>query len=124
MDDFIRIETIEGIQRLYTLRLQGAPPEDGVLATAEVWVAALKQRFVGWNETQDAGRITAGFNELVLDAVRWPSPAMLIGKIPPRKPQARLSAPRRQWTAAEIAANKQKLAQILTNLAAKMNFKQ
>ena len=45
MADFIRAETIEGIQRLYTLRLQGAPPEDGVVATAEVWVAALKKRF-------------------------------------------------------------------------------
>lgn len=122
MADFIRQEVIEGIQRLYTLRLQGAPPEDGVVATAEVWVAALKKRFAGWSEEQDAGRIGQGFDELVATALRWPSPALLIGKIPPRKVQARLTAPRAAFTDAQRAANKKRMAAILAGLVEKMNM--
>ena len=117
MADFIRAETIEGIQRLYTLRLQGAPPEDGVVATAEVWVAALKKRFATWHETQDIGRIRSGFDVLLLDVVRWPTPAMLIERIPKRKPPPAIGK-RTVFTEAEIQRGKQAVQTALATIMA------
>lgn len=81
---FVRREVLRGLQKLAALRLQGAPPREGIKLTAAVWLEAIATLRIGWDRQQDAGRITAAFAQLAVDAERWPPPKMLIERLPPR----------------------------------------
>ncbi|WP_239352749.1 hypothetical protein [Snodgrassella communis] len=84
MKAFVRQEIIAGLQLLCTLRLQGAPPSDGIEATAQGWLIALEPRTAGFDEQLDQGRITKAFQLLAAKTVRWPPPVALIELIPER----------------------------------------
>lgn len=84
MMPFAKQEIISGLQLLYSLRLPGAPPEDGIEATANGWLFALENRTKGWDEQQDKGRINQAFILLAAEVTRWPPPALLIERLPPR----------------------------------------
>ncbi len=102
LPDFARRETIRGLQKLVMLRLQGAPPEEGIELVAAVWLEALASLKIGWEEQHDQGRIQAAFSRLIADAERWPPPKMLIERIPPRPPPKAL--PHYRYTTPEEEA--------------------
>lgn len=117
MVDFIQQEVAIGIQHLYVLRLQGAPPEDGIALTAKVWIGALKKKYKTWNE-EDKGRISKGFDSLILEVTRWPSPAMLIEHIPPRPEKLQIGY-KPKFTQEELERNKQNIRNLSNTLARK-----
>ena len=88
---FVQQEVLRGLQKLVALRLQGAPPEEGIKLTAAVWLEAMAALPIGWDKQQDAGRITAAFAQLAVDAERWPPPKMLIERLPKRPPLPQLA---------------------------------
>lgn len=113
MADFIRTEVVEGLQKLYTLRLSFAPSPDGVVLAAQVWIEAISSLPISWCD-QDRGRIRKAFTLLLQDVDKWPSPKQLIDRLPARKPLPSLPQP--PMSAVEIERNKQHLNQILKKL--------
>jgi hypothetical protein len=58
---FVSDELLTGLQKLMMLRLEGAPPADGIKLTASVWMEAIASLPIQWDEQQDAGRFTRAF---------------------------------------------------------------
>lgn len=117
---FARIEVLEGLQKLVMLRPEGAPPGSGIRLTASVWFEALVATRISWDEQLDKGRITVGFTRLFMEIDRWPTPKMLIERLPPRPEPLKLEAPRKVWTEEEIKRNKERLAEMVDMLTGKM----
>ena len=110
---------IDGVQRLYVLRLDGAPADDTLPLTTQVWLDALAWRRQ-WAE-DDLPRLQQAFVALTATARRWPQPATLLELLPPRPAPLALPAP--QKTAAERAADANWLEGLLNKLTEKMKVK-
>jgi len=67
---WIEREVARGLQGLVALRLPGAPGEDAVTLTLDIWLAALATRTAGWAEVQDAPRLQAAFRALYAQSHR------------------------------------------------------
>lgn len=92
---FVRDEILTGLQKLMMLRPDGAPPNSGIKLTASVWMEAIASLPVNWDERLDAGRIGQGFSRLLAEIERWPTPKMLIERLPPRPEPLKLEHKRR-----------------------------
>ena len=105
---------IDGIQRLYALRLEGAPPADSLQATATVWLDALGYKR-SWREDANASRHP---NRAARCAARrrGPAPAQFLDHLPPPPPPPALPAPRL------TAADHQDNAAWLTRLVDKLRW--
>lgn len=87
MDEtWLRATIAKGLAGLVVLRLQGQPPEDMITKTAEIWVKAILHQkiFNGWNEQEDKWRIEEAFLTLYSECERFPSPKMLLDRMPKR----------------------------------------
>ena len=98
------------------LRLEGAPPADGIKLTASVWVEAIASVNISWAEQLDKGRITAGFTGLFAEIERWPTPKMLIRCLPPRPEPPKLEH-KRQLTPEEKARGRENLKKLYQIIA-------
>lgn len=88
MDEtWLRATIAKGLAGLVVLRLQGQPPEDMITKTAEIWVKAILHQkiFNGWNEQEDKWRIEEAFLTLYAECDRFPSPKMLLERLPKRR---------------------------------------
>lgn len=83
---------VDGISRLYSLSLEGAPAADVLPITTSVWVATLWDAGA-WDESLDSARMKAGFVRLERSLTRWPPPRKLLDELPPRPEQKALPAP-------------------------------
>ena len=108
---FVSDELLTGLQKLMMLRLEGAPPADGIKLTASVWMEAIASLPIQWDEQQDAGRITRAFACLLAEIERWPAPKMLIKHLPPRKELPQLEH-KKQLTAEEQARGRENLKKL------------
>lgn len=86
-------EVVRGLQGLVALRLVGAPAEDSVTLTLDVWLAALADRS-HWVEAVDAMRVRRAFLALYRTCDRWPPPKLLLDNLGNRDPPAALPPPR------------------------------
>jgi hypothetical protein len=109
---------IDGVQRLYVLRLDGAPADDTLPLTTQVWLDAIGYRRQ-WAD-DDLPRLQQAFVALTATAKRWPQPATLLEMLPPRPAPLALTAP--ETTAAERAENVNFLRQMLDTLTTKMHI--
>ena len=109
-------ELLTGLQKLMMLRLEGAPPADGIKLTASVWVEAIASVNISWVEQLDKGRITAGFTRLFAEIERWPTPKMLIRCLPPRPEPPKLEH-KRQLTPEEKARGRENLKKLYQIIA-------
>ena len=98
------------------LRLEGAPPADGIKLTASVWMEAIASLPIQWDEQQDAGRVTRAFACLLAEIERWPAPKMLIKHLPPRKELPQLEH-KKQLTAEEQARGRENLKKLNQKIA-------
>lgn len=114
MDDLLRNEIITGVQKLFSLRLPGAPAADAVGMTAAVWIEALAAHRINWDAHQDAPRIQRAF-QILLRADRWPVPKDLIAALPPRPEPLRLPEP--PLTAAELETRRARIRALREMLA-------
>ena len=113
---FVSDELLTGLQKLMMLRLEGAPPADGIKLTASVWVEAIASVNISWVEQLDKGRITAGFTRLFAEIERWPTPKMLIRCLPPRPEPPKLEH-KRQLTPEEKARGRENLKKLYQKIA-------
>ena len=113
---FVSDELLTGLQKLMLLRLEGAPPADGIKLTASVWVEAIASVNISWVEQLDKGRITAGFTRLFAEIERWPTPKMLIRCLPPRPEPPKLEH-KRQLTPEEKARGRENLKKLYQKIA-------
>lgn len=113
---FVSDELLTGLQKLMMLRLEGAPPADGIKLTASVWMEAIASLPIQWDEQQDAGRVTRAFACLLAEIERWPAPKMLIKHLPPRKPPPQLEHKKR-LTAEEQARGRENLTKLYQKIA-------
>lgn len=120
MKEFVRQEIIAGLQLLCTLRLQGAPPAEGIEATAQGWLIALKARTAGFEEELDKGRINKAFQLLAAKADRWPPPVALIELIPER-PRPKLLNYDKKLTEEQKQQGKENLKAIQTMINQVLN---
>ena len=87
-------EIARGLQGLLALRLNGAPADDSVTLTLDVWLAALDSHAVSWSEYADAPRIQRAFRTLYRLCDRWPAPRHFLDNLGNRDPPPSLPAPR------------------------------
>lgn len=97
-------EVARGLQGLVALRLVGAPAEDSITLTLDVWLAALSARSLQWVEHLDAPRLRRGFMELYRICDHWPPPKLLMDHLGNRDPPA-ASLPPPRPTEEERARN-------------------
>lgn len=114
---WIEREIARGLQGLLALRLPGAPGEDTVGMTLDVWLAAIALRAAGWREEADAARIQQAFTVLFGRAERWPVPRDLLDALP--TPQAVTALPAPRLSAEERAANRARLDALMRELSNK-----
>ncbi|WP_232445604.1 hypothetical protein [Burkholderia ubonensis] len=94
IEKWVEREVARGLQGLVALRLPGAPAEDSVMLTLDIWLAALQDRAATWTEHGDVDRIRRAFRTLYRVCDRWPPPKLFIDNLGNRDPPPRaLPAP-------------------------------
>ncbi len=94
VEKWLEREVARGLQGLIALRLPGAPADDSVTLTLDIWLAALEGQTVTWSEHLDAERIRQAFRALYCTCDRWPAPKHFLDNLGNRDPPPALPAPR------------------------------
>ena len=112
---WLRNTIIDGFSRLILLRLQNSPPNDEQVlgAMVNLWCETLETKF-NLDEKQDKTRIEKAFLRLCGDCERFPSPKMLIDRMPARDLPLQLEKPK--LTDEQIEKNKQRIRKMIAEL--------
>jgi hypothetical protein len=86
VEKWLEREIARGLQGLIALRLSGAPADDSVTLTLDVWLAAIESLSVNWNEQLDAERVRRAFRTLYRICDRWPPPKVFLDNLGNRDP--------------------------------------
>lgn len=113
-EKWLEREIARGLQGLIALRLIGAPADDSVTLTLDIWLTALDSMSVHWDERQDAERIRRAFRTLYRICDRWPAPKLFLDNLGNRDPPKALPPPR--MTAEEMKRNKQRVNDLIASL--------
>ena len=116
IERWVEKQMARGLQGLIALRLPGAPAEDSVTLTLDVWLAAIECQAVTWNEQADAERIRRAFRTLYRICDRWPPPKVFLDNLgnrdpPPALPPPPISKEERKKNVARIQEIMKKLGQ-------------
>jgi hypothetical protein len=116
VEKWLEREIARGLQGLIALRLAGAPADDSVTLTLDVWLAAIECQAVTWNEQADAERIRRAFRTLYRICDRWPPPKVFLDNLgnrdpPPALPPPPISKEERKKNVARIQEIMKKLGQ-------------
>ena len=93
VEKWLEREIARGLQGLIALRLSGAPADDSVTLTLDVWLAAIESLSVNWNEQLDAERVRRAFRTLYRICDRWPPPKVFLDNLGNRDPPKALPPP-------------------------------
>ena len=93
VEKWLERERARGLQGLIALRLSGAPADDSVTLTLDVWLAAIESLSVNWNEQLDAERVRRAFRTLYRICDRWPAPKLFLDNLGNRDPPKALPPP-------------------------------
>ena len=93
VEKWLEREIARGLQGLIALRLTGAPADDSVTLTLDVWLAAIESLSVNWNEQLDAERVRRAFRTLYRICDRWPAPRLFLDNLGNRDPPKALPPP-------------------------------
>ncbi len=115
VEKWLEREIARGLQGLIALRLTGAPADDSVTLTLDVWLAAIESQAVTWNEQLDAERVRRAFRTLYRLCDRWPAPKLFLDNLGNRDPPKALPAPPIPQDARE--RNRARLREIMESLA-------
>lgn len=113
-EKWLEREIARGLQGLIALRLIGAPADDSVTLTLDIWLTALDSMSVLWDEQQDAERIRRAFRTLYRICDRWPAPKLFLDNLGNRDPPKALPPPR--ITPEEMKRNKQRVNDLIARL--------
>lgn len=93
VEKWLEREIARGLQGLIALRLSGAPADDSVTLTLDVWLAAIESLSANWNEQLDAERVRRAFRTLYRICDRWPAPKLFLDNLGNRDPPKALPPP-------------------------------
>lgn len=93
VEKWLEREIARGLQGLIALRLSGAPADDSVTLTLDVWLAAIESLSVNWNEQLDAERVRRAFRTMYRICDRWPAPKLFLDNLGNRDPPKALPPP-------------------------------
>lgn len=82
------------IERLRLLNLDGAPLGKSMGVVTVIFAESITASASGWDESLDAWRLRQAFIQLEKHCDRWPSPRMVIDRMPPRIYPRALPKPR------------------------------
>ncbi|WP_257010246.1 MULTISPECIES: hypothetical protein [Burkholderia cepacia complex] len=116
IEKWLEREVARGLQGLVALRLSGAPAEDSVTLTLDIWLAAIEDRATTWTELGDAERIRRAFRTLYRVCDRWPPPKLFIDNLGNRDPPRR-TLPAPQISEQERQRNRETLRELVEMLA-------
>lgn len=94
VEKWLEREIARGLQGLIALRLSGAPADDSVTLTLDVWLAAIESLSANWTEQMDAERVRRTFRTLYRICDRWPPPKVFLDNLGNRDPPPALPPPR------------------------------
>lgn len=94
VEKWLEREIARGLQGLIALRLTGAPADDSVTLTLDVWLAAIESLSANWTEQLDAERVRRTFRTLYRICDRWPPPKVFLDNLGNRDPPPALPPPR------------------------------
>ncbi|MXR36734.1 hypothetical protein [Craterilacuibacter sinensis] len=117
-EKWLEREVARGLQGMLALRLNGAPPEDSVTLTLDIWLEALSGQPIAWDERLDARRIQQAFRLLYSHCDRWPTPRVFMDHLPARPPLMALPPPK--MTEAQRQKNLTRLRTMMAQLGKKM----
>lgn len=80
--DWVRSGIADGLRALVAMRLPGSPAAELVTRTADTWHVALSRTMRV--EEVDRPRLMEGFARLIAECQEWPSPRMLLDRLPAR----------------------------------------
>jgi hypothetical protein len=75
---------MDGLSKLFSLRLDGSPPEETLEVTAMTWIEACCYGRT-FEANRDRERLNEGFRLLLRVAERWPAPALFLKCVPERR---------------------------------------
>ncbi len=114
VEKWLEREIARGLQGLIALRLSGAPADDSVTLTLDVWLAAIESLSVNWNEQLDAERVRRAFRTLYRICDRWPPPKVFLDNLGNRDPPKALPPP--QISEEQRKKNVAMLRELMTKL--------
>ena len=114
VEKWLEREIARGLQGLIALRLTGAPADDSVTLTLDVWLVAMESLSVHWNEQLDAERVRRAFRTLYRICDRWPPPKLFLDNLgnrdpPPALPPPQISEEQRKKNVAQLRELMKKL---------------
>ena len=114
VEKWLEREVARGLQGLIALRLSGAPADDSVTLTLDVWLVAMESLSVHWNEQLDAERVRRAFRTLYRICDRWPPPKLFLDNLgnrdpPPALPPPQISEEQRKKNVAQLRELMKKL---------------
>ena len=115
--NFLKIEILEGIQKLSSLRLRNTPAAETLMPVAEIWHDVFESYPVAWDEELDKDRVKRMFRACAATCDEFPSPSKAYSLLPAR--EQRLSLPKPQ-TNKMSAENRKLLDDLLAKLTRKM----
>lgn len=98
-EKWLEREIATGFKKLLALRLPGAPSQDTINDTLDVWIDALTAPGQDWKEPRDVPRIRAAFTSLLRSSTQWPVPKQFLDHLPrnttsPKAPEKTPPPPR------------------------------
>ena len=114
VEKWLEREIARGLRGLIALRLSGAPADDSVTLTLDVWLVAMESLSVHWNEQLDAERVRRAFRTLYRICDRWPPPKLFLDNLgnrdpPPTLPPPQISEEQRKKNVAQLRELMKKL---------------
>jgi hypothetical protein len=82
------------MERLRLLNLDGAPAGVAMGEVTRIWAETIAGRNVAWDRELDTPRLHQAFMELAAHCDRWPTPNMLMQRLPGRPERKKLEAPK------------------------------
>lgn len=121
-DKWLKDEIIDGLEKLFALRLQGTPAADTIRGVGMIWFEAVDAMPVVWDQRLDTPRIRHSFSVLLRTLDTWPAPKRFIETLPQRRPQRVLPAP--PISEEKRRENIQRIRQIKANLCNNLLIKE
>ncbi|GAA5784665.1 hypothetical protein [Chitiniphilus shinanonensis] len=116
--DWLANDVLSFLQRAFTLRLPGSPPQDSLQATAATWIESMEigarsihGGSLHWDRAADQVRIAQAMKDLLREAERWPVPAQLIKRLGARDSPPALPAP--PLSEEQMARNRARIQDLL-----------
>lgn len=83
--EWLLLEILNGLEKLYAVRLKYAPAADQLQNCAQGWMEVALENISRPDPVEDTARIREAFRTLRASCTEWPAPAQFLAALPERK---------------------------------------